>query len=47
MLLALIHAASAELRNGTITEDNVEPALLSSIIGAVRTPTEASCTNGG
>ena len=41
MLLALIHAASAELRNGTITENNVESALLAAVIGAVRTPIEA------
>jgi len=47
MLLALIHAASAELRNGTITEDGAESALLSGVIGALRTSAEASCTNGG
>jgi hypothetical protein len=41
MILALIHAASGELRNGTIAEDDVESALLASVIGAVRTPTEA------
>ena len=46
MLLALIHAASAELRNGTITENNVESALLAAVIGAVRTPTEAPCNSG-
>jgi AcrR family transcriptional regulator len=46
MLLALIHAASAEVRNGTIAEDNVEFALLASVIGAVHSPTEAPCTSG-
>jgi AcrR family transcriptional regulator len=46
MLLALIHAASAELRNGSITENNVESALLAAVIGAVRTPTEAPCNSG-
>jgi len=46
MLLALIHAASAELRNGTITENNVESALLAAVIGAVRNPTQAPCNSG-
>jgi TetR/AcrR family transcriptional repressor of mexCD-oprJ operon len=41
MLLALIHAASGELRNGTITEKNAESALLDGVIGAVRTTPEA------
>ena len=35
MLLALIHAASAELRAGRITEDKAEEALLATILGAV------------
>jgi len=36
MILALIHAASGELRSGTITEDEVESALIASVIGALR-----------
>lgn len=35
MLLALIHAASAELRSGRITEGRAEDALLATILGAV------------
>jgi AcrR family transcriptional regulator len=46
MLLALIHTASGEVRNGTIDQDNVESALLASVIGAVHSPTEAPCTSG-
>ena len=44
MILALIHAASGELRNGTLAEDTVQSALLASVIGAVRTPTGARPT---
>jgi len=46
MLLALIHSASGELRNGTIAQDNVESALLASVIGAVHTASPAPCTSG-
>jgi AcrR family transcriptional regulator len=35
MLLALIHAASAELRAGRIPEDDAEAALLATAVGAV------------
>jgi AcrR family transcriptional regulator len=35
MLLALIHAASAELRAGRISADDAERALLATILGAV------------
>jgi TetR/AcrR family transcriptional repressor of mexCD-oprJ operon len=35
MLLALIHAASAELRAGRISADDAEQALLGTILGAV------------
>jgi TetR/AcrR family transcriptional repressor of mexCD-oprJ operon len=34
-LLALVHGASAELSAGRIAEDQVEPALLASVVGAV------------
>jgi AcrR family transcriptional regulator len=36
MLLALIHAASGEVRAGRITEADAELALLDSVLGAVR-----------
>jgi hypothetical protein len=36
MLLALVHAASAELRSGRITQSRAEEALLATIIGAMR-----------
>jgi AcrR family transcriptional regulator len=36
MLLALIHAASAELRSGRINKDRAEEALIATILGAVR-----------
>jgi len=35
-----------DVRNGTITENNVESALLAAVIGAVRIPTEAPCNSG-
>jgi AcrR family transcriptional regulator len=35
MLLALVHAASAELRAGRISADDAERALLATILGAV------------
>jgi AcrR family transcriptional regulator len=35
MVLALIHAASAELRSGRISDDLAEPALLATVLGAV------------
>ena len=36
MVLALIHAASAELRSGRISRDRTEAALLATILGAIR-----------
>jgi AcrR family transcriptional regulator len=36
MLLALVHAASAELQAGRITEEQAEEALLATILGALR-----------
>ncbi len=36
MVLALIHAASAELRSGRISRDRTEDALLATILGAIR-----------
>jgi TetR/AcrR family transcriptional repressor of mexCD-oprJ operon len=35
MILALIHAASAELRTGRLAADEVESALIATILGAV------------
>jgi hypothetical protein len=37
MILALIHAASGELEAGRQTPDDVETALLASVLGAVST----------
>ena len=37
MVLALIHAASAELRAGSVAAERVEPALVATVLGAVRT----------
>lgn len=36
MILALVHAASAELRTGTMNEEQVESALVASVVGALR-----------
>jgi hypothetical protein len=36
MILALIHAASGELRAGTLSERDIESALVASVMGAVR-----------
>ena len=38
MLLALVHAASAELSSGRIAAAQVEPALLASVMGAICAP---------
>jgi AcrR family transcriptional regulator len=38
MLLALVHAASAELSSGRIADAKVEPALLASVMGAICAP---------
>jgi AcrR family transcriptional regulator len=38
MLVALIHAASAELRAERLPADEVEPALVASVLGAVGAP---------
>ncbi len=38
MLMALIHAASAELRAGRVPEDQAEAALVATVLGAVATP---------
>jgi TetR/AcrR family transcriptional repressor of mexCD-oprJ operon len=38
MLLALVHAASAELASGRIADAKVEPALLASVMGAICVP---------
>jgi len=38
MLMALTHAASAELRAGRVPEDEAEAALLATVLGAVATP---------
>ena len=35
MMLALIHAASAELRAGRLSSEQVESALIGSVLGAV------------
>jgi AcrR family transcriptional regulator len=35
MLLSLIHAASGELRAGTLSEQDIESALVASVVGAV------------
>jgi TetR/AcrR family transcriptional repressor of mexCD-oprJ operon len=37
-LLALVHAASAELSSGRIADAHVEPALLASVMGAICAP---------
>jgi AcrR family transcriptional regulator len=37
MLLALMHAASGELRAGNVTDADAEPALVDTIVGAVST----------
>ena len=44
MLLALIHAASAELRAGRISADDAEQALLGTILGAVSERSAQSIT---
>jgi TetR/AcrR family transcriptional repressor of mexCD-oprJ operon len=36
MLIALVHAASAELQAGRMPEDDVEPALVATVLGAVK-----------
>src|SRR5215211_5650970 len=41
MVMALIHAASAELQAGRIPEQHAEAALLATILGAVRAPRAA------
>ena len=38
MILALIHAASAELQNGQLPERKVEAALIDTVLGAVSAP---------
>jgi len=38
MLMALIHAASAELRAGRLPADQVERGVVETVLGAVRTP---------
>jgi AcrR family transcriptional regulator len=38
MLLALVHAASAELRAGRVAEADAERALVTTVLGAVRGP---------
>jgi hypothetical protein len=38
MLLALIHAASAELRAGRVLTDQAEAALVTTVLGAVAGP---------
>ena len=38
MLMALIHAASAELRAGRVPEDQAEAALVATVLGAVASP---------
>jgi hypothetical protein len=38
MLLALIHAASAELRAGRVPTDEAEAALVATVLGAVASP---------
>jgi hypothetical protein len=35
MLLALVHAASGELRAGTLPKHDIESALVASVVGAV------------
>ena len=35
MILALIHAASAELRAGRLPADEIEAALVTTVLGAV------------
>jgi AcrR family transcriptional regulator len=44
MLLALIHAASGELRAGRISDDDAEQALLATILGAVSDGSAQSTT---
>jgi hypothetical protein len=36
MVLALVHAASAELRAGTMAPEGIEAALVATVLGAVR-----------
>ena len=36
MLIALVHAASAELQSGRVPEEEVEAALVATVLGAVR-----------
>jgi AcrR family transcriptional regulator len=38
MLLAVIHAASGEMRAGRMPEDGVEEAMIATVLGAVATP---------
>jgi membrane protease YdiL (CAAX protease family) len=38
MLMALVHAASAELRAGRVPEEHAEAALVATVLGAVATP---------
>jgi AcrR family transcriptional regulator len=41
MLMALTHAASAELRAGRVPEDEAEAALVATVLGAVASPDTA------
>jgi AcrR family transcriptional regulator len=38
MILALVHAASAELREGRVPADRVEAAVVATVLGALRRP---------
>ena len=41
MVMALIHAASGELGAGRVSDDEAEPAVVATILGAVRAPRAA------
>jgi hypothetical protein len=46
MLLAIIHAASGELRAGRVAEDDVEGAMIATVLGAIA-PDAGSGGRGG
>jgi hypothetical protein len=38
MILALVHAASAQLRAGHMADDEIEAAVVATVLGALSTP---------
>lgn len=47
MILALVHAASAELRAGHLGDDEIEAAVVATVLGAVSTPRARRSLRGG